>query len=94
MDWILDLLTTYTHHSELQVITALSLVSALYKSQQYLLHVRWVPCHHGMACPQVVDEGDGLQIWKVAVNILNKHNAEKFLSSCSIGNFSKKGSAP
>jgi hypothetical protein len=28
----MDLLTTYTHHSELQVITALSLISTLYKS--------------------------------------------------------------
>jgi hypothetical protein len=27
-----------------------------------------------MACPQVVDGGDGLQIWKVAVNILNKQS--------------------
>jgi hypothetical protein len=27
VDWILDLLTTYTHHSELQVITALLLIS-------------------------------------------------------------------
>jgi hypothetical protein len=32
MDWWIDLLTTYTHHSELQVITALSLISTLYKS--------------------------------------------------------------
>jgi hypothetical protein len=32
MDWWMDLLTTYTHHSELQVITALSLISTLYKS--------------------------------------------------------------
>jgi hypothetical protein len=23
-------------------------------------HVRWVPCQHGMAHPQVADEGDGL----------------------------------
>jgi len=30
------------------------------------------PCHHDMARPQVVDGGDGLQIWRVAVNILNK----------------------
>jgi hypothetical protein len=29
-------------------------------------------CHHSMACPQVVDGGDGLQIWRVAINILNK----------------------
>jgi hypothetical protein len=34
MDWILDLLTTWTHHSELQLITAPSLISTLSKSQQ------------------------------------------------------------
>jgi hypothetical protein len=33
-----------------------------------------VPCHHGMARPQVVDGGDGLQIWKAAANILNKQS--------------------
>jgi hypothetical protein len=26
------------------------------------IHIRWVPCHHGMARPQVVDGGDSLQI--------------------------------
>jgi hypothetical protein len=36
-----------------------------------LSHVRWVPCHHGMAHPQVGDGGDDLQIWRVAANILN-----------------------
>jgi hypothetical protein len=25
-----------------------------------------------MVCPQVADGGDGLQIWRVAANILNK----------------------
>jgi hypothetical protein len=34
-------------------------------------HVKWVPCHHGMARPQTADR-DGLQIWRVAANILNK----------------------
>jgi hypothetical protein len=34
-------------------------------------HVTWVPCHHGMARPQVADGGDSLQFWRVAVNILN-----------------------
>jgi hypothetical protein len=29
---------------------------------------------HGMACPQVVDEGESLQIWKVAANILKKQS--------------------
>jgi hypothetical protein len=37
-------------------------------------HVRWVPCHHGMARPQVADEGDDLQIWTVAANILNRQS--------------------
>jgi hypothetical protein len=34
----------------------------------------WFPCHHGMARPQVADGGEGLQIWRVAVNILNKQS--------------------
>jgi hypothetical protein len=34
--------------------------------------VRWVPCHHGRAHPQVADGGDTLQVWRVAANILNK----------------------
>jgi hypothetical protein len=38
MDWWMDLLTTCTHHSELQVITALSLISTLYK---WLAHAKY-----------------------------------------------------
>jgi hypothetical protein len=38
-----------------------------------LLHVRWVPCHHGMVRPQGSD-WDGLQIWRIAANILNKQS--------------------
>jgi hypothetical protein len=37
-------------------------------------HVRWVNCHHGMACPQVADGEDALQVWRVAANILNKQS--------------------
>jgi hypothetical protein len=46
-------------------------------------HVRWVPCHHGMARPQITDGGDPLQFWRVAANILNKQSrtAEKGWSS-------------
>jgi len=40
----------------------------------YDVHVRWVPCHHCMARPQVVDGGEGLQIRRVAANILNKQS--------------------
>jgi hypothetical protein len=39
-----------------------------------VIHVKWVPCHHGMARPQVADGGDGLQIWRVAANIFNKQS--------------------
>jgi hypothetical protein len=46
-------------------------------------HVRWAPCHHGMASPQVADGGDGLQIWRVAANILKNRSrtADKGWSS-------------
>jgi hypothetical protein len=37
-------------------------------------HVMWVSCHQGMARPQVADGRDGLQIWRVAANILNKQS--------------------
>jgi hypothetical protein len=42
-----------------------------------------VPCHHDMVHPQVVDEGDSLQIWRVAANILNEQSwtADKGWSS-------------
>jgi hypothetical protein len=32
------------------------------------------PCHHSMAHRQVADGGDGLQIWRVAANILSKQS--------------------
>jgi len=34
-------------------------------------HVTRVPCHHGTACPQFADGGEGPQIWRVAANMLN-----------------------
>jgi hypothetical protein len=39
-----------------------------------IIHVKWVPCHHDMVQPQVADERDGLQISRVAENILNKQS--------------------
>jgi len=32
------------------------------------------PCHHRMARPRVADGGDGLQMWKIVANILNKQS--------------------
>jgi hypothetical protein len=34
----------------------------------------WVPCHYGMARPQVADGGDALQFWRASANILNKQS--------------------
>jgi hypothetical protein len=36
------------------------------------LPVKWVPFNHSMAYPQITDGGNGLLIWRVAANILNK----------------------
>jgi hypothetical protein len=36
------------------------------------IHVKLVPSDWSIVCFQVVDGGDGLQIRKVAANILNK----------------------
>jgi hypothetical protein len=46
-------------------------------------HVSWVLCHYSMARPQVVNEGDGFQIWRVVANISNKQSwtADKGWSS-------------
>jgi hypothetical protein len=57
-------------------------VARIFIPRQYF-HVSWVPCHHGMARPQVADGGDALQFWKAAANILNKQprTADKGWSS-------------
>jgi hypothetical protein len=37
-------------------------------------YVKWVHCHHSMVHPRVSDRGEGLQIWRVATNMLNKQS--------------------
>jgi hypothetical protein len=44
-------------------------------------HVKWVPCHHGMAHPQVADRGDGLLIWRVIAVRHHLSGMELLLSS-------------
>ena len=34
----------------------------------------WGPCFHGTVRRQVADRGHGLQIWRVAANMLNKRS--------------------
>jgi hypothetical protein len=48
----------------------------------------WSPCHQGMTFVQVVDGGDGIQIWCVAANILNiqsRRAESKLYSSLGVG---------
>jgi hypothetical protein len=45
----MDLLTTYTHHSDLQIITALSLISTIHRLPQHLLslfHTAVITSHY------------------------------------------------
>jgi hypothetical protein len=37
-------------------------------------NMKWVPRNRGMARSQVLGGGNGLQIWRVAANILNKQS--------------------
>jgi hypothetical protein len=59
-------------------------------------HVRWVPCHHGMARPQVADGGDALQVWRETANILNKQSltADKGWSSSLGVGYGANNSSP
>jgi hypothetical protein len=43
-----------------------------FQQRSFVFHVKWGPCHHGMARLQIADGGNGLQIWRVAANILSK----------------------
>jgi hypothetical protein len=72
---ILKLLLSYyifKNYSFLLTSFILAIVLPIIKILMIYTQIRWVPCHHGMARPQVVDGGDSLQIWRVAANILNK----------------------
>jgi hypothetical protein len=54
MDWILDLLTAYTHHLDLQVITVAPLISTIYsllghiESSQSSLVVSWQQIYNSL----------------------------------------------
>jgi hypothetical protein len=72
------------------------LILCVSESCIFLVHVGRVPCHHSMARPQVSNEGGGLQIWKVAENILNKQSqtANKEWSSSLGAGHAAKNSSP
>jgi hypothetical protein len=63
--------------------TLFSFILTNIKGVRRAVHVRWVPCHHGMARPEVAGGGGALQLWREAANILNKQSrtADKGWSS-------------
>jgi hypothetical protein len=63
-----------TIFSAVHALIVYSGIPNLYSLQFNALHFKWIPCHHGMVHPQVMDGGDGLQIWRVAANMLNKQS--------------------
>jgi hypothetical protein len=71
------------HSFSITYFSSLSLSFRIISGNVIVFHIRWVPCHHGMACPQVADGEDALQFWGVAANILNKQSrtADKGWSS-------------
>jgi hypothetical protein len=46
----------------------------IFNTNESWVHVKWVPCNHGMAHPQAVNGGDSLQIRRAAANIVNKQS--------------------
>jgi hypothetical protein len=67
---IKTLFKVYTH--QLKVCQALHAVPLLDTVHIIPIYIAWTPCHHGMVHPQFADGGDGLQLWRVAANTLNK----------------------
>jgi hypothetical protein len=46
----------------------------VFNTDESWVHVKWVPCHHDVAHPQVVNGEDNPQIWRVAANRVNKRS--------------------
>jgi hypothetical protein len=62
---------------------------------QLRVHVRWFPCNHDMARPQVAEGGGAIQFWSVAEHILKKQlrAADKgWSSSLGVGRGPNKSS--
>jgi hypothetical protein len=58
--------------SHLRVLRNLSL--PVWCGSMSKIHAKCVPRQHDMTRPQVTDGSGGLQIWRVAANIFNKHS--------------------
>jgi hypothetical protein len=87
---IKSLFKIYRHQIKVcQILHALFYDYTLFRLSPFTLlrcHVRWAPCHHSMACPQDVDGEDGLQLWRVDANKVNKQlrTADKECSNLGV----------
>jgi hypothetical protein len=86
MDWWMDLLTTYTHHSELQALIVLSLISTLYIS----LHTKSCPaCSAFTSCCLVTALNNGDTSACVLTSLLSNEYLTPEMSIELIGSESK-----
>jgi hypothetical protein len=65
----INYMSRYTTHLFSSMKMKCNAQCCLLKPLVIICHFRWVPCHHGILCPQVAD---GSQIRRGAANILNK----------------------
>jgi hypothetical protein len=76
MDWWMDLLTTYIRHSELHVITALSLISTLYKSPQHPLFLFLAYCafnSHSLATASKSGDSSAFRAYLIAARRISRN---------------------
>jgi hypothetical protein len=52
---------------------------------QFMLHPVWVLCQDDLGRVQVPGDTDGLQIWRVAANVLNKQSRTACRASGLVG---------
>jgi hypothetical protein len=68
----LSLRTHPRTHTPLFTVNDLSCRDVFDNQVSVCRSVKWVPCQHGFAHPQVAYGGEGLQKWEIAANILHK----------------------
>jgi hypothetical protein len=61
-----------TQETQIFVMSYLKYTSSCNAANVKFSHVKQIPCYHSMTQPLITDGRDSLQIWRRAVNKLNK----------------------